>query len=458
MSQDASPESVSIIGAGIGGLASAILLARHGYQVAVYERRPKPSTVNTPSGRSINFTLSTRGAVVLQKLNLLDEVLKNAVPLRGRVLHLRSGKTSFHPYGNKEHEVLYAINRAELTQILVRTALSYPNIQIFFDSKCVDLDKNTSTVTLATEQGPLKAKSHFIIGADGAYSAVKTLMLRDMNIEPKQEYSEWGYKEFIIPTKPPTPGPLAKNALHLWSRTDALMCAIPNSDSSFVCTLILKLKGPNGFESIQTIEQVQKFMTQRFPDLLELLPNATRDWLNHPANLIVTTQASNWYYRDSVVMVGDACHAVSPFLGQGMNAALQDSLTLFNCITKFPHDREQAFKEYQNIRLPEARALGFLSQKHLETLKTNLESPIELAKVRSDLFLNRLYPKYWKPFYTLVAHTTQPYQSAISRSRFQKRMGWILGAPILTGVFYLTETISRHSNDRKKRLKRIFSK
>lgn len=426
---------VIIVGAGTAGLASAILLAKQGYSIDLFEYRKDPRKSVPEKGNSINFTLSNRGAAVLKSVGVLDEVIRTSAPLQGRVIHLRSGQSYFQPYGNHPKEILYAITRAQLGKILLNAASKFSNIHFHFEHKCIEVLKETAKVTLHDLRNDSKrtVEARFVVGADGAFSSVRSFIQKGERANYSHEYSEWGYKEL---NAPPTQL-LNHRALHLWPRGDSVICGIPNPDQSVTCTLILPFKGSPGLETLKDIQSIEKFMNQRFSDLLPLIPNYQHELLKGEANSVITTSTSHWYYKDKAVILGDACHAVSPFIGQGMNAALEDSLALCESISANPDNLDYAFSSFQNRRTPEAAALRFLSKQHLLNLRKNLGSAWNLAQVHTELFLNRIAGQFWVPLYTLVAHTSKPYTYALRRAAFQKRVRWFIGLPLLQFFFWL---------------------
>src|SRR3954451_6387459 len=92
------PEKFVLVGSGLAGGLLASYLARRGYEVELYERRPDPRAGNFVGGRSINLALSTRGIHALEQLGLAGEVLKHAIPMRGRMIHDKSGELHFSAY------------------------------------------------------------------------------------------------------------------------------------------------------------------------------------------------------------------------------------------------------------------------------------------------------------------------------------------------------------------------
>src|SRR5215831_5972245 len=94
----------TIIGAGLAGPLLACYLGRVGYGVDLYERRADPRAGGSDRGRSINLALSVRGIEALREVGLAEEILKAAIPMRGRMMHARSGNLTFQPYGKDQSE------------------------------------------------------------------------------------------------------------------------------------------------------------------------------------------------------------------------------------------------------------------------------------------------------------------------------------------------------------------
>src|SRR5437762_13632686 len=87
-----------LIGSGLAGGLLAAYLGRRGYDVDLYERRAEPREGNIVGRRSINLALSTRGIHGLEQLRIADEVLQHAIPMRGRMIHDKSGNLHLSPY------------------------------------------------------------------------------------------------------------------------------------------------------------------------------------------------------------------------------------------------------------------------------------------------------------------------------------------------------------------------
>ena len=116
------PEKFVLIGSGLAGGLLAAYLGRRGYEVELYERRGDPREGNMVGGRSINLALSTRGIYALEQLGIADEVLRHAIPMRGRMIHDKSGNLHFSPYDRDPNKFINSIGRAALNTTVIEAA------------------------------------------------------------------------------------------------------------------------------------------------------------------------------------------------------------------------------------------------------------------------------------------------------------------------------------------------
>ncbi|MHA2278648.1 MAG: FAD-dependent oxidoreductase, partial [Candidatus Kariarchaeaceae archaeon] len=142
MGQKNVSKNIAIIGAGLAGSLLSIYLAKKGYHVDVYERRPDMRVEAISAGRSINLALSVRGLRALKEVDMDQKILKNSIPMKGRVLHAVDGSLTFQPYGRYEYQVINSVSRRELNIILMDHAeeLGGENMNFYFNEKAADFD------------------------------------------------------------------------------------------------------------------------------------------------------------------------------------------------------------------------------------------------------------------------------------------------------------------------------
>ena len=439
------PAKFVLVGSGLAGGLLAAYLGRRGYDVDLYERRADPREGNIVGGRSINLAISTRGIHALERIGIADEALRHAIPMRGRMIHDKSGTLHFAPYDVDPKKCINSIGRASLNAAVIEAAQRYPNVRVHFNHKCTDVDLNEAVCHLETETGKLTARGDAVIGVDGAFSAVRASMQQNIdNFQYDESYLAHGYKELTIPPGPDDSWQMEKNALHIWPRKSFMMIALPNPDGSFTCTLFWEFEGPRSFAATKTEDDVRRFFDEEFPDAVPLMPTLLEDFKNNPTGSLVTIRCAPWYYRDRACLLGDAAHAVVPFYGQGMNAAFEDCVVLDECLEKFANSRERVFAEYFSRRKENADALADLAIGNFIEMRDKTASRAFRAKKKLDHFLEAALPGMYLPLYTMVTFTRVPYAQAARRARLQDRiLCTALVFLVLIGIVVLAALLER---------------
>ena len=426
-----------LIGSGLAGGLLAAFLGRRGHEVDLYERRADPREGNIVGGRSINLALSTRGIHALEQVGIADEVLRHAIPMRGRMIHEKSGELHFAPYDVDPNKHINSIGRAALNTSVIEAALRSSNVRVHFNQRCMDVDPASARAQLlntSTSQ-PASAAGDVVIGVDGAYSAVRESMRRKIdNFQYEESYLAHGYKELTIPPAADGAWQLDKNALHIWPRKSFMMIALPNPDGSFTCTLFWQFEGLRSFAATKSDDDVRRFFEEEFPDAVSLMPNLLEDFRSNPTGSLVTIRCAPWFYRDTICLVGDAAHAVVPFYGQGMNAAFEDCVVLDECLAAFPQDRHRAFTDYFQRRKPNTDALADLAIGNFIEMRDKTASRMFRAKKKIDHFLEAVLPRTYLPLYTMVTFTRIPYAEA-------SRRAWIQDCIVFFGLILLAGSV-----------------
>jgi len=448
-----------LVGSGLAGGLLAAYLGRRGYEIDLYERRADPREGNIVGGRSINLAISTRGIHALEQIGLADEALQSAIPMRGRMIHDKSGALHFTPYDVDPKKCINSIGRASLNTTVIEAAQRYPNVRVHFNHKCTDVDLNSATARLVSETAArapqlwggdapvveITAQGDAVIGVDGAFSAVRQSMQMHIDsFEYDESYLAYGYKELTIPPGPERSWRMEKNALHIWPRKSFMMIALPNPDASFTCTLFWEFEGPRSFATTKTDEDVSRFFEEEFPDAVPLMPTLLEDFRNNLTGSLVTIRCAPWYYRDKVCLLGDAAHAVVPFYGQGMNAAFEDCVVLDECLEKFSDSRERAFAEYFSRRKENTDALANLAIGNFIEMRDKTASKTFRAKKKLDHVLEAALRGIYLPLYTMVTFTRIPYAAAAKRARLQDSLVYgsflVIAAISVAAILWLLAT------------------
>lgn len=415
-------KKVAVIGAGLVGSLHAILLAKKGLQVDVFERRPDLRKADVIGGRSINLALSDRGFKALEYAGVADEIRKMCIPMYGRKMHDLEGNLTFQPYG-KEDEAIYSVSRGGLNQTLMNHADNFPNITYRFNHKCEDIDLKTNEITFIDTKNNKEAtyKYDYIFGTDGAFSAVRNRMMKTPMFNYSQDYLSHGYKELVIPPNEDGSHRIDKNCLHIWPRGKFMLIALPNLDGSFTVTLFFPMKGETSFESLKTEKDVIDFFEKTFPDALEQMPTLRTDYYENPTATLVTVRCSPWNFEDKVMLMGDAAHAVVPFYGQGMNSGFEDCSVFYEMFDQFD-DTQELFEKYSESRVPDGSAIADLALYNYIEMRDLAGDPDFLLRKKIERKFSDLYPNKWMPLYSQVTFSHIRYSEALAAGERQRKI------------------------------------
>jgi kynurenine 3-monooxygenase len=418
-------EKVSVIGGGLVGSLLSIFLAKHGFSIEVFERRADPRTGAAERGRSINLALSDRGwkALNLADPSLAEEVKKNAIPMKGRMIHDERGIQTLQPYG-KEGQYIYSISRAILNQVLIEFGEKHHQVQYRFNERCIDIDLNTDQLHF---ENTITYQAHqhipdYVFGTDGAFSAVRYALQKTERFDFSQKYLEYGYKELAIPAGQQNRHLLDKNALHIWPRKSFMLIALPNTDGSFTCTLFLPFEGTNSFEHLNDARSIENFFEKNFSDVLNLIPDLIDQFTSNPTSSLVTVQCYPWVYKNKYVLLGDAAHAIVPFYGQGMNAGFEDCTILDNILNEFPGDFANALQKFKKERKPNTDAIAELALRNFVEMRDLVIDDRFILRKKIEAKLHKLFPTDWIPLYTMVTFSEMDYAEALRLGKIQDRI------------------------------------
>lgn len=350
-----SRSSIAVVGGGIGGATAALLLQKAGYDCHVYEQ----SRVVTRVGAGIN--LYPNGTRILASLGLKEELFRYGLTHDAkRSRDFDSGKLTYI-ISCKELEDLYGapvltIHRGDLAQVLT-SALKPGTLHL--DHALTALEDDGSKVRLTFANGKT-ASADFVIGADGVNSKVREILLG--------------------PERPTYSGDVIYRGLYLIERLNGYRPEDHNKwwhdDRRFVLIYYITARREEAYFIAGAPEPVWgKEDYSPMPVSTEHVVNAFRDF--HPdvvRVLAAAPEASRWailerdplplWSRGRIVVLGDACHPMRPYMGQGGSMALEDAAMLVRCIELAgERNPEAAFRLYEANRAPRTRRVQLESQK-----------------------------------------------------------------------------------------------
>lgn len=406
------PRNAVVIGAGPTGATLAILLARRGYRVAVYEKRPDIRQHAVQGGRSINLALMARGTRALEHADVLPHVTARAVPIRARAIHTPGGDVVTQPLGRTADEHVWAVDRNALNAALLDRAEIFPNVKLHFGVQVRDLDLAANAVRILRDGAEREelVYADVILGADGVSSVVREHLIRETSATFTVDRISHGYKELTLPatfTRDYLP-----EAFHSWPRQSFMIFGNPNPDGSQTLTLFLPNTGEVSFASITREDQIRQFVADRFADLVPASATLVADYLRNPIGAIGTVKGGPWHHRDKVLLVGDAAHAIVPFFGQGMNASLEDCVVLDQLLDRHSDDWGKVMGDFYESRRPNTDAVADLALYNYEEIQSRVNDAAFRFRRQVEFELMRRYPTRYVSMHVLVMFRHVPYKLA----------------------------------------------
>ncbi|MFB2971691.1 FAD-dependent oxidoreductase [Aerosakkonema sp. BLCC-F183] len=411
-------KKVVIVGAGPSGLLLAHYLLRRGdkYQIDIYERRSDPRIIPFSKSRTFPITLSERGMSALSKIEGLAEAVRAiSVEMLGAVSHQKNGKQRFL----RRRKPLFALDRTSLTIVLLQKLTEkYDNsrFNIRFDSKCSAVNFEAKTVTFqniaetAPEGGEFTVYYDLLIGADGASSVVREHFTNTEMFELEQQYVRSDYKSIFLPRPDENlDSKLKPGYIHSWRLDDGSALLLLHQQDGMMSGVIHFPRDKNKIVRLSSKEDVRQFFRDNFPAIAQKMSDSeAEDFLSRPISTVLTIRCNRYHYGDSVVLIGDAAHSVSPSLGQGCNSALEDAVILGRLFDEYSDNLAKVTEQFTMRRKPDAHALVELSDNAFP-LSGRLFVEYILREIFAK-FMHKLFPNVFPPsMMQLISETTESY-------------------------------------------------
>ena len=331
-----------IIGCGVAGPVVALFLQRAGIEAEIYEAR----TESTDYGGSF-LNMACNGLGVLKTLGLDDQVSSQGSPIPRMIIWSGKGKRLGEVRNGARAEVgapSINIMRSSLHQVLQEEAERH-GIKIAFGKKLQDLSTSEQGV-IATFADGTTAEGSFLVGCDGVRS--RTLQLINPNA-PTPQYTGLISTGGFAPHSsfPPTP-----DTMHfVFGKRAFFGYNISSSGELYWFVNFPQKAAPakgdlDMIESEEWQERMLDLFREDLPLISEMIRATQSTIIGYPIYDISTQPI---WHHGSVVLVGDAIHAVSPNAGQGASLAVEDAIVLAKCLRDISN-LEQAFATYERLR------------------------------------------------------------------------------------------------------------
>ncbi len=368
---------VLVAGGGIAGLATALALARRDRPVHVFEAAPAFEEVGA------GLQLGPNAVRALDRLGALDRVLPATVaPEAILIRDGRNGRLLARIPLGPEFEARFGapyrvVHRADLLHGLVETCRATPEIALSTGKALDRFDEDAAGVTASFADGSAAA-GRALVGADGIRSAVRRQLLDDGG----PDFSGHILYRALAPMKD-APEAASDAAVTLWLGPGGHVVHYPVSAGRKL-NIIAAFDG-NWHESGWSAPGSPRALLEAFrwahADLRAVL-EAPRRWLKWAG--ADRAPAERWS-RGRVTLVGDAAHAVLPYLAQGAAMALEDAVVLGEAAGETGADLPDAFAAYEAARHARTAKLRSESRRHGRAY--HLSGPLRVAR---DLVVRRM--------------------------------------------------------------------
>lgn len=422
-------KKVVIVGAGPSGMLLAHYLLRRGdqYQVDLYDRLGDPQAIDFSNARTYPITLTERGMSALGQIAGIEAAVRAiSLEIYGGIFYQQKGK----PRVTSRKKPLVTLDRTKLAIILLQKLTEKSDnsrLNLHFNHSCTKVNFAAKTITFQTTAHSEPADANLtvnydvLIGADGARSAVRSHFLNTDLFEFEQKYVPTDYKTIILScSNQPSDIHLESGKVHSWRSNGGTIVILLHQLDGSMSGVIRFPRQHNQIVDLATPEAVLQFFHKQFPEVGQLMTGSEAEaFLKRSPSTILTIRCSRYHHGDSVVIIGDAAHAVSPSLGQGCNAALEDVAIVDKLLDEYADDWATAIAQFTVRRKADAHALVELSDYSFPSSpKLAIEFVVreQLAKKLHQLFPNRFPPSLMD----LVIESSVPYSEIL-----HSYQGWI---------------------------------
>jgi salicylate hydroxylase len=351
------PLRIAVIGGGIGGLTAALALRQAGFEVDVYEQAPELTQI----GGGIN--MGPNAARVLRRLGLGPGLDREGVrPIGSHQRRWEDGRTLQRASLNPQCEELYGaphitIHRADLLAVI---ASGFPSARIHLGHRLVGLQGRGDATEASFDNG-VQVTADVLVGADGIHSAVRAALFG----EEEPRFAGCVAYRGLVPVER-----IADLGLELGSQSWV------GPGGHFVHYFVSRGRLLNfvGWTELDTWNR-EDWTDRVTPDSALA---AFTGWHSQIRRIIAAADTcfiwalfdrdplARWS-KGRTTLLGDACHPMYPFMGQGAAQAIEDGAALAACLAaevtrEGGGDPAEALRRYEQARLPRVTRLQQMSR------------------------------------------------------------------------------------------------
>ncbi|TQF71219.1 FAD-dependent oxidoreductase [Pseudoalteromonas luteoviolacea] len=395
-------KKIIVIGGGLAGGLTAIYLAKRRYEVHIIEKRGNPllsqaDYIDQVSSRAIGVSMTVRGIEAVVAAGIpLAELQECGVEVSGMSFFIKGEpKTRELPPLDKLKPL--SLSRSAF-QVLLNKYAELAGVHYHYDQRCIEVDLDgCSLMTKDSEGNFMTHKGDLLVGADGARSCLREAMQSHCRrFEFHQSFFKHGYKTLVVPDASKVG--LRKDLLYFFGMDSEGQFAgraatIPDGSISFAVCLPY-----TGQVSLHSDDRtaMKAFFDQYYPMVPEdIRQDMFEQFMIKPSNDLINVRSSTFHYKNTALLIGDSAHATAPFLGQGMNMALEDAFVLDQLFDQYGDDFEKILSEFTEQRKKEADAMQDMARANYEVLSCS--DPVFFMRARFARYMNQKFPDHYPP-------------------------------------------------------------
>lgn len=369
---------IIITGGGIGGLAAAVSLERQGFDdIVLLEQAPQFSEIGA------GIQLSNNGARLLRHLGLETKIRETACISRGNyyfdiesadlILETVAGEWGEQQYGAP----FFHIHRAALLEVLQD---SLHATKVHLDSRVSSVTESADDVTVHLADGQ-QFTGDLLVAADGIHSTVRSQLFGQQD----PEFSGYLCWRALIPAERLGGVDVPPSCTAWWGaeRSAVVFWVNGGRAMNFIGTVPSNEIKAESWDAPGRVSDLRSSYAGACEPLASIVDAISEPFITG----IYTRPVLTSWHTDRIVLLGDACHPIWPFLANGATQALEDGYVLARCLTRAAvTGLPGALADYQARRMPRVRDVARLSQEMAVTY--HLKDPAAV-EARNDSMRQR---------------------------------------------------------------------
>ncbi len=395
-----------IVGAGMVGPAAALLLKDKFERITILEKRANPTEVGEKLTKSLQIVISAKGWQTIDALGLRKKVETNCMPLHGRTAHYPEKQTHYEPYG-KNGETIFCISRKRLHFILLKEIRNYAHIEVLFETEITCIHESDKLIEVRNTFDSTSKELHYdlLLGADGVVSHVA----QHLNIDNGRSHQleDVTYREITFKGVQ-----LNEQTFHYGQVGSAMIGAFPINATDYSLFMV---HDRSAYAHLCSATYHKQFNKDFWFDE-QLNEQVHKQLMEAQDGFLGSVKCEKWHKCNELLIIGDAAHAILPFMGQGLNAGLGDVHDLYLAMEdSYPEN----FDVFVEQRKKEANAIREISAFQFRYLTHRLSNDeLHLFHQKSEHYKTNGIPNV----YEACAFTLESFANILKKDQELEQM------------------------------------